>query len=331
MGGKNNEMALHSSWVLKLLALCLLGVAVGFVFVPPPANAQDVNLLPALDLSLGGSPYDPADSASLVWTVTVRNHQLPGRPPLAADNVVVRITATMNGQEYRATVNPANAISAGAFDASSGLWTIPSIPPGGSAQATLSPGRFGPNTQQPTPLRLHAELVAPGLSGESPPSPANNEIEAWYVRTASDAHWPRNDAGVQASVDNRRPELGTLTTFEVAAANYNFLIDAPEIPGTINFSGWEVQVKIELSPGLSHSSVPVAPSGTSFDPNTGIWDVGHIADADSAIVLPVPVTVTTDTLDNIPLERRCLTATLVSAVPAYDLYAGEQENDITMV
>ena len=199
------EMCVKGFIILMLLAaLAALASADSTV-----ANAEAGNH-PALDLYLESTPVHPTAIGEF-WTLTVHNHKNHGHPPVTARNVVVRTTLTVEGQELRGTDrNPTSKIDSGTtFDASTGLWTIPLLPPGGSAQVIFRPGGFMPDdywlannvlySAQPTPFRLHAELVEPGKSGEWPPSPLNNETEGWYVLDERSIYWSNSAAGVPVS------------------------------------------------------------------------------------------------------------------------------------
>ncbi|MYE39167.1 MAG: hypothetical protein F4X27_02925, partial [Chloroflexi bacterium] len=90
-----------------------------------------------------------------------------------------------------------------------------------------------------------------------------------------------------------------------------------------------MRVKIGLSPGLTFAGTPQAPSGTTFDPATGIWDVGAMSrGGTNSYALPVAVTLTSDSLTDIPLEERCVTAQVVRAVPWFAFDSTKRENDV---
>ena len=78
-----------------------------------------------------------------------------------------------------------------------------------------------------------------------------------------------------------------------------------------------MQVEISLSPGLSFAGTqPQAPSSGTFDTSTGIWKVGTMeARRTGHPSLPVAVNLSSDSLTDLPLEERCLTAKVVRAVP----------------
>ena len=88
-----------------------------------------------------------------------------------------------------------------------------------------------------------------------------------------------------------------------------------------------MRVEISLSPGLSFAAnQPEAPAGTTLDTTTGIWNMGTTT-ALSTILLPVAVNLTADSLADLPLEERCLTAKLVNAVPWFTDDPSKRLND----
>ena len=90
---------------------------------------------------------------------------------------------------------------------------------------------------------------------------------------------------------------------------------------------FEVQVEISLSPGLSFAGTqPDAPEGTTFDTTTGIWNVGTLerVQRTGGPSLPVAVSLSADSLADLSLKERCLTAKVVRAVP---WFASDRLND----
>ena len=134
-------------------------------------------------------------------------------------------------------------------------------------------------------------------------------------------------------ISDRLPRQGGATTFTVAARN-----DPKGIAGVSDLSKddtlFDVQVEISLSPGLSFAAnQPEAPSGvavpdgTTFDTTTGIWNIGTLLYAVSNPFLQVAVNLTTDSLVDLPLEERCLTAKVVNAVPWFANDPLKRQND----
>ena len=316
---------------LRLVTLCLFAALVAIATsAAEPAFAAPSP--PASSISLDSLPK-PRGTSNVWWELFVRNDPVPGHPPAAAYDVVVRITATANGQEYKQHTTVSNP-SAGYIDRDAGEWVIPFIPPGGSADVIIQPAAFFPRFNQDTPVRLHAELVSHRYLASEAGSQGSIETEDWYIRAAN-AYlfaWPGAEVGVRVhSLNNRVPALGTQTqtTFDVRAANVPYIDPDPRVlivPSKQIDKVWDVKIKIDLSPGLSLAPGWTAPTGTSFDAESGIWNVGLISGANSGTTMSLPVLLAAD---NVPLEQRCLTATVVSSTPDFELDPGVLVNDFS--
>ena len=140
---------------------------------------------------------------------------------------------------------------------------------------------------------------------------------------------------VLSSISDRFPQPGRAATFTVRAYN-----TPGSIPGTRSVerdnTQFEVQVEISLSPGLDFATRQAPerynsatrmwePSGT-FNSNTGIWDVGTL-EATDITRFPVAVDVTDESLAELPLEERCLTAKVVRAVPRFGTNRRKRQNE----
>ena len=138
--------------------------------------------------------------------------------------------------------------------------------------------------------------------------------------------WAISDLGLQARVPDRFP-AGTSATFDILASGYTIGSKPTGRESDYSRDLWDVRVSIRLSEGLSFAPSLQAPAGTHFSPNTGIWDVGYIGNAQDPI-FSVPVIITNG---SIPLEELCLTATVESVNPAFELDLELQENnDVTV-
>ncbi len=137
-----------------------------------------------------------------------------------------------------------------------------------------------------------------------------------------------------------RPKRGEQATFEIHAKNnLNYGVSQPHSDWQAN-DQLDVKVKIELSPGLVFREAGKKP-GTDLHRRslqTLVWDVGHLTDGVTSIdgsyidttqdVLK-NLSVTVDvTMSSLPLEERCLTATVIDAVPDFALDPKKRENDI---
>ena len=214
------------------------------------------------------------------------------------------------------------------------IWTIPELPtPDGSAEAAV----YAPNipiVSEPVVVRLNGEIVGPETA-EPPGLDFNNAVG---MLSASEAggrgDHNTGDTAVRAGISNRSPDAEGQTTFTVDAINHR-----RGFPGLIHldFNNVQlgVQVRIDLSPGLAFAGTPTPPSGTSFSTTSataGIWDVGALESGpDETKSLPVVVNLTSDSLADLPLEKRCLTAEVISAVPWFPFDFQRRENDIVTV
>ncbi len=328
--------------------LVVFGLVVLAVALSPPtlpaSHAQGGehvhgNAAPAADLSLESQVFDYR-SFSPSMTITLRNNPVPGRPPTVVRDIVVRVTSVCpctvdqdvrvvgfttleNGYESKG-FGSSSLLDLGTFDSRAGLWRIPALAPSAEAEITFNPWQANHvSSGMDAPLHLHAEIIAPV---DPPGYRANNETEAWYVKVAnfSGHRFALGDAGVLARVTDRAPKPGTRTTFEVTAKRHDMPLPHASIrTGSVSRGVWNVQVKIDVSPGLSIDSTLQAPEGTSFDPVTGIWQLGTTDSIPAEQTLQVPVNVTSD---DVPLVQRCLTATVTHALPSFT-----QENDVATV
>ena len=324
-----SKLRLPALAVALALALAVMASAGG-----GPALAQPVDnpLPPLADLSIA---YDYSTSPGW-WLLTVRNNTVGRHPSVTASLVKVRVVfGAVNGyQETR-------------------IWEIRDLPPRGIAtreyRSPLSgaphwPTRAGANAPSLFPMLLHAEIIETDPV-EPPGFQHNNATEGWVMavrvigRTTDsyDGYYTHGDISVGVGgISDRFPQEGGATAFTVTARNR---------PGNLPFSRGvscggggrpdcedtllDVQVKIRLSPGLAFAADQQAPDGTTFDPATGIWDVGTLEyNAQRPIILALPVAVNlAGSLADLPLEERCLTAEVVRAVPWFALQRNKREND----
>ena len=275
--------------------------------LPPP---------PFVDVSVESKPF----YGSNVWFhVTIRNNLRQGFSAQPVRNVRVQIEPQVDSAQI---IIPAGS---GHFDDATGILTISRIMPGRSVQAVFTVVDFSRSKLVEfgdiTPLRVSATLV-PGFPNESSGFELNNTTEQWF--TLERGRSPRiatGDAGVKVAVDNRVPQASGQVVFGVAAANSRVLvagIDESAARSRVNTTQLGVKVKIDISEGLQFAPGLQPPMGTTFDDiddSAMIWDVGAIGPS----TLDVPVVVTpSPSFAELPLERRCLTAKVVEALPTYE-------------
>ena len=140
------------------------------------------------------------------------------------------------------------------------------------------------------------------------------------------------DFGVGVIVDNRVPVTGGQVTFgvegSILAQTSTRIAGLAESRARRSSSQVGVKVAIDISDGLQLAPWLQAQRGT-FDQQTMIWDVGNLPSSSASYTLNVPVIVTpSPSLAELPLERRCLTAEVVEALPAYELDPRWGLNDV---
>ena len=206
----------------------------------------------------------------------------------------------------------------------------------------VHPGRLlVPATDGPekVPQRLYAEIIESDPV-ELPRFQFNNATEHWIIE---DRHTDREntlltngDIGTDVpGISDRLPRPGGATTFTVVARGRNLDLSnaryRPLSPGQ-DHTLFDVRVEISLSPGLSFAAnqpePPSAFGATTFDTSTGIWNMGTYLDSQvTALLLQVAVNLTADSLADLPLEERCLTAKVVNAVPWFANDPLKRQND----
>jgi LPXTG-site transpeptidase (sortase) family protein len=196
--------------------------------------------------------------------------------PNQGTNVTFTITATNNGPSNATGVQVTDVLPAGLTYVSSvpsagttyvfgtGVWNIG--PMANGANATLSIVATVTGTTAVTNTATKTAETQPD------PVAGNNAASATVTGQAA-------DIAINKTVSNSTPALGANVTFTVTATNN----------GPSNATG--VQVTDLLPAGLAYvSSVPSA--GTGYNPGTGLWNIGGLANAANA-TLTITVTVNT--------------------------------------
>lgn len=318
-----------------LLALCLLAVATILTAVAStPAAFADPPRVGNIDLFWDTEHL--GDGVEAKWKFIVRARE----ERVAIENVKVQFTPPpLPG----ATIEVAEGDS---FDHATGVWTIQAIPPGGGAEIEVNAREFftlviSPTRSELVPHRILAEIIE-STPAEPPGNKDNNAVEGWAMNGfSSSLRWTQGDTGVYVGIDNREPESGEQVTFTVVARNdgSNNRVEGERIRAATHYINdqLDVEVAIELSPGLAYGPN----QAIDFDPISGIWTVGDLSDLKDCertpcrnqnypnrdlVEIPVDI-VSTD----IPLEQRCLTATVKQAVPAFELDPSKRANDVAKV
>ena len=280
------------------------------------AQVVDYSLPPAADLSIDVVP----GTASVHRKVIVTNNRVGAHPGVEVRLVKVRIVEQRINEGARTTT-----------------WTVRNLQAGHSEEHDFyaSIVRQQGDGRTLVPLRLHAEIIETEPV-EPPGYQFNNADDYWKmaVPRATNLWWIRHtngDAGVAFHISDRFPQAGGTTTFTVTATNTATNIGSAS---ENNHPQLDVQVSISLSPGLSFSTTQEEPPLGTFDTNSGLWDIGtfeQVRHGTGVRDFPVSVNLTSDSLADLPLEERCMTAKVIRAVPRFEFDSSKRDNDIRTV
>ncbi len=149
---------------------------------------------------------------------------------------------------------------------------------------------------------------------------ANNvtKVYSWArSRTASTLHMSSNRLGLLLSVDDLRPDAGGDVDFDLTAENFsrgrttiNDYIDLID----------DIEIKVELSDGLEFKQDWSRPTGFTTSGRSATWKPEAVDTWDGSTTpghreIEIETQLTSDTLDEIPLEERCITARVVDSTP----------------
>lgn len=231
-------------------------------------RAEDpTTIVPAADIAVAKVVDDAAPNVGdvVTFTITATNHG-----PSAATGVVVT-DALPAGLAFVAATP-----SAGAYDETSGAWTIPGpIAAGASETLDVQARVIASGQRVNTATRTGGDQLDPDPSNNSASAPINGA--------------PAADVQVRKTVDDATPNLGAEVRFTIAVHN-----DGPD-----DASG--VVVSDPLPAGLEF--VSATPSQGSYDAAGGAWDVGALAvgGADATLEIVARVT-TTDPVMNLAVR-----------------------------
>ena len=297
-------MRLATTLVVFLLVASARDVAHAQQMADSPAPLADLSIVSGYDIT-----------GDFSWFIEVRNNTI-GTQGAIARVVKVRTTLSIENND------PAPITQ---------IRTIRNLRPTNSERLLVinhtSSQLLGTSGRSPALVRMRAEIIETEPV-EPPGFQFNNATEhvglAWRVSGVT--RFTNGDAGVRGiSVSDRSPQAGGTATFTVDVGNDPG--DEFDLRTLNDHTQLDVQVKISLSPGLAFAGTqPQAPSGTTFATSTGIWDVGTLLST-ATESLQVAVNLTADSLAELPLEKRCLTAEVVRAVPWFAWDPFKREND----
>ncbi|MBB5438121.1 gliding motility-associated-like protein/uncharacterized repeat protein (TIGR01451 family) [Pedobacter sp. AK017] len=186
--------------------------------------------------------------------------------PAVGSDVVFTLAATNNGPQQSTGISVTDLLAVGytfksaappagtTYDASTGVWTIGTLASGASSTLTVTAivNAAGPYVNTAT-------ITGP----EVDPVPGNNSSSITPVPV------PTADVAVTKTVDNGNPLVGSNVVFTLAVNNAG--------PS----SATNVALTDLLPDGYTYVSA-VAPAGTTYDPLTGLWTIGTLANGANA-------------------------------------------------
>ncbi len=302
-------VASHILFLLVTALVVLLGVVTAVC--ASTAHAQGADDSPPLaDLVIASEQFHLSHPAQN-WKITVRNNPVGDQGPKFR---VVKVEVVIN-----------DGINAPVTE----VHTIRDLPAGRSADLFVPFPVFttGVCSSSPVLSRVHAKIIE--TDPLEPPGLRFNNATENVGLACPVTRFNNGDVGVIVNVSDRNPQPGGTTTFTVSAENdpgpsVHLLTDQNNVQ-------FDVRVKISLSPGLNFGTT-TAPDGTTFSTTTGNWDVGTLTppaldEAGSHKSLPVAVNLTADSVAEIPLGERCLTADVTRAKPWFAWDGSKRLND----
>ncbi|MCT7951391.1 DUF11 domain-containing protein, partial [Ancylothrix sp. C2] len=230
---------------------------------PNPNNNQDSVTVPATgaDLSLAktANVANPRVGDTISYTLTLRNS---GPSNATGVQVTDRLPAGLTFVS-----------ASGSYDPATGVWTVGTVTNGGTATLTIQARKTAEGQVSNT-----AQVTASDVP--DPDSVVNNNNPSEDDQASVTLPQDIADLSLRKTSDNLNPTLGTTFTYTVTVRN----------SGPATATG--VQVLEQVPVGLTLVS-SVASIGT-YDPTTGLWIVGQIANGGNATLR---LTVTLNTSD----------------------------------
>ena len=214
-------------------------------------------------------------------------------------------------------------------------WEIGTLPPGQVSAAVEFSTGVHPGIQTPVDWPGHAGVInatASALEPEPSILLVNNHLAVYAyahggIRNRADHMW-RSRLALLLSVDNLWPEAGGDVNFGLSAQNYS---TGQSIGGFYGGHIADINIQVELSQGLQFKAgwVPPGEFAIAFSGRSATWQpavvdkkpnrTGNSNPPFQEIAIQAQLT-QSDSLDDIPLEERCITAWVSSSKPPPNLY-----------
>ena len=213
-------------------------------------------------------------------------------------------------------------------------WEVGTIPPGGVSGklvfgTSIHPGRVSEITSTWKGRVGVIRATASSLQPELAISKNDNVTQVYefaYGNAASTKHMTGSELGLLLSVDNLRPDSGGNVAFSLTAQNLYPI--QPNADVSINIIDG-IEITVELSDGLEFESETDWTRPTKFETTSGrsaTWTpeavdavIDHLTSAPrirpAFRTVEIETQLTSDTLTDIPLEERCITARVTDSTP----------------
>ena len=306
-------LPVSKTWLAALLALAAVIAAAAY---PGASHAQGGEGYKYVDLVMRYD-YQPVPNATKV-AYSVQNNGTATATGVTISFLLEDLEVhTFAGSSPATTKNGANQRF---------TWEAGTLPPGGvSDNFTFSTklhsvhsGNFVPGSYRVGAITARASSITP----EPGLLLANNVRKVYSFaqsKSSTTLHMEGNLLDLLLSVDDLRPDAGGEVGFDLTARNSN------KSPGNqdINVIA-DISIKVELSDGLEFKKGWKPPSGfVKSDSQSATWrpapvdhktDTTNIAFPDSRNI-EIETQLTSDSLDNIPREERCITAWVEDSKP----------------
>lgn len=298
---------------VAVAALLGLVLAAAFATGPDTASAQEGVDDPFIDLSVHFEK-DSSTSTRLLATNTG-----------TADAVGVSVDILLENQRLFASITSGSPGTTYSFeDNGEGdvvvTWEIGTLRAGVTVELELATGEY-PDNATYSAGKSRAEISS--ISWEHPVLRHDNVAEAWVVRRAARIgglipRFPQRTM-VAVNVNDRYPEAGDDLEFTLLVDNL-----IPRHGSGLDYTVVGVEVSVQLSDGLDFKpSWNPAPSRGSFvknpDNRSGTWSAGDLGHwTGSTETMRIQARLTSQTLANIPLRERCITAWVSDMKPPLD-------------
>ncbi|QIG39214.1 DUF11 domain-containing protein [Microbacterium sp. 4R-513] len=197
------------------------------------------------------------DSAPLVGSDVTFTITATGNGPATATGVVIT-DLVPDGDPVGSIVYQSSTVTQGAYNPLTGAWTVGTLAPTQTATLTIT---ATVNTGTPftnTAVRSRTD---------QPDRDPTNDVASVTINPVQ----PSMDIAVTKDVDLPEIPLGAQATFTLTATN-----SGPQ-------DATDVEVRDALPPGLTFvPDAPGDPDDGTYDPVTGIWDIGALAAGDTA-------------------------------------------------